>query len=76
LCPKPYKNLKITKLNFNTTKEEGDGNKLRSPFSLEHHHRRRQCFIARHPLLLKHREEGDDNKLPLLSMFQQQHRRR
>jgi len=41
LCPKPYKHPKTTKLNLNTTKEEGDDNKLPSPFSLEHHHRRR-----------------------------------
>jgi len=41
LCPKPYKHPKITKLNLNTTKEEGNGNKLPLPFSLKDHHRRR-----------------------------------
>ncbi len=28
LCPEPYKHPKTTKLNFNTTKEEGDGSLL------------------------------------------------
>jgi hypothetical protein len=42
LCLKPYKHQKTTKLNLKTTKEEGDGNKLPSPSSLEQHHRRRQ----------------------------------
>jgi len=47
LCLEPYKHQKTTKLNFNTTKEEGDGNKLPLPFSLEHHHRRRRWRVAR-----------------------------
>jgi hypothetical protein len=41
LCLEPYKHPKITKLNLNTTKEKGNGNKLPLPFSLEHHLRRR-----------------------------------
>jgi hypothetical protein len=41
LCLKPYKHPETTKLNFNTTKEEGDGSKLPSPFLLKHHHRKR-----------------------------------
>jgi hypothetical protein len=41
LCAEPYKHPKITELNFNTTKEEGDVNKLPSYSSLEHHHKRR-----------------------------------
>jgi hypothetical protein len=41
LCPEPYKDQKTTKLNLNTTKKEGDGNKLLLPFLLEHHHRRK-----------------------------------
>jgi len=32
---------KTTKLNFNTIREEGDGNKLPLPSFLEHHHKRR-----------------------------------
>jgi hypothetical protein len=35
LCPELYKHPKTTKLNFNTTKEEGNGNKLPLPFSLK-----------------------------------------
>jgi hypothetical protein len=46
LCPKPYKHPKTTKLNLNTTKEEGDGNKLPTPSSLKHHHKRRQWCVA------------------------------
>jgi hypothetical protein len=46
LCHEPYKHFKTTKLNLNTTKEEGDGNKLPSPFSLEQHDRRKQRRIA------------------------------
>jgi hypothetical protein len=46
LCPEPYKHSKTTKLNHNTTKEEGDGNKLSSPSSLEHYHKRRQWRVA------------------------------
>jgi hypothetical protein len=46
LCPKLYKHPKTTKLNFNTTKEEGDGNKLPLPSSLEHHHKRIQQHIV------------------------------
>jgi hypothetical protein len=46
LCLEPYKHPKTTKLNLNTTKKEGDGNKLPSFSSLEHHHRRRQRRIA------------------------------
>jgi len=38
LCLKPYKHSRTTKLNFNTTKEEGDDNKLPSLSSLEQHH--------------------------------------
>jgi hypothetical protein len=41
LCLEPYKHPKTTKLNFNTTKEEGDGNKLPLLFLLEHHHKRK-----------------------------------
>jgi len=41
LCFEPYKHQKTTKYKFNTTKEEGNCNKLPSPFSLEHRHRRR-----------------------------------
>jgi hypothetical protein len=33
-------------LHLNTTKEEGDGNKLPSPSLLQQHHRRRQQHIA------------------------------
>jgi hypothetical protein len=47
LCLEPYKHPKTTKLNLNTTKEEGNGNKLPLPSSLKHHHRRiRQCVAA------------------------------
>jgi hypothetical protein len=46
LCHEPYKHLKTTKLNLNTTKEEGDGNKLLSPSSLKQHCRRRKRRIA------------------------------
>jgi hypothetical protein len=42
----PYKHQKTTNLNLNTTKEEGDGNKLPSPSLLEHHHKRKQQCIA------------------------------
>jgi hypothetical protein len=35
LCPEPYTHPKTTKLNLNTTKEKGDGNKLSIPSSLE-----------------------------------------
>jgi hypothetical protein len=41
LCLEPYKHPKTTKLNLNTTKEEGDGNKLPLLFLLEHHHKRK-----------------------------------
>jgi hypothetical protein len=46
LHPKPYKHPKTTKLNLNTTKEEGDGNNLPSLSSLEHHHRKKRRRIA------------------------------
>jgi hypothetical protein len=46
LCHEPYKHQKTTKLNFNTTKVKGDGNKLSSPSSLEHYHRRRQRRVT------------------------------
>jgi hypothetical protein len=71
------KHPKTTKLNLNITKEEGDGNKLPLPFSLEHHHKRKRKRVVapsfssqtqkRRPrhclflLMLRHREEGDDN---------------
>jgi hypothetical protein len=45
LCPEPYKHQKTTKLNLNTIKEEGDGNKLPLPFSLEHHHKKKQQHV-------------------------------
>jgi hypothetical protein len=35
LCHEPYKHPTTTKLNLNTTKEKGDGNKLSIPSSLE-----------------------------------------
>jgi phosphoribosylaminoimidazole carboxylase (NCAIR synthetase) len=46
LCPEPYKHPKTTKLNLNTTKEKGDGNKLSSHISLEHHHKEKQQCIT------------------------------
>jgi hypothetical protein len=46
LCLEPYKHQKTTKLNLNITKEEGDGSLLPSPFSLEHHHKRRRWHVA------------------------------
>jgi len=41
LCLEHYKHPKNTKLNLNTTKEEGDGNKLPLPFFLKHHQKRK-----------------------------------
>jgi hypothetical protein len=35
LCLEPYKHPKTIKLNFNTTKKEGDGNKLALVSSLK-----------------------------------------
>jgi hypothetical protein len=35
LCLEPYKHPKTTKLNLNTTKKEGNDNKLPLPSSLE-----------------------------------------
>jgi len=46
LCPEPYKHPKTTKLNFNTTKEKGDDNKLPLPSSLEHYHKRIQRRVV------------------------------
>jgi len=42
-------------LHYNTIREEGDGNKLPSPFMLEHHHRRKQQQCCCLLFLLKHR---------------------
>jgi hypothetical protein len=74
LCHEPYKYPKATKLNFNTTKEEGDGNKLPSPSSLEQHHKRRRQRIAMPSFFFfRHREEHDNNLLASPFLFQQHH---
>jgi hypothetical protein len=76
LCPEPYEHPKTTKLNLNTTKEEGDGNKLPFPSSLEHHQRRRRQCVVTPFFFLRHRKEGDDSLLSSPSLFQQHHKRR
>ncbi len=62
LCLEFYKHPKTTKLNFNTTKEEGDGSKLPSPSLIEHHHKRRQWHIVTLSffflLLLRHKKKA------------------
>jgi len=89
-CALNPKHPKTTKLNLNTTKEEGDGNKLPLPSSLEQHHRKKRWHVAtpssssqtqkRKPhrcfflLFLKHRKEGDNN-LSSPSLFQQHHKK-
>jgi hypothetical protein len=60
LCLEPYKHPKTTNLNLNTTKEEGDGNKLPLPSSLEHQHKKNNGALSHHRLLLKHRKEDHD----------------
>ncbi len=45
-CALNPKHPKTTKLNLNTTKEEGDGNKLPLPSSLEQHHRKKRWHVA------------------------------
>jgi hypothetical protein len=72
LCPEPYKHPKTTKLNHNTTKEEGDGN-LNITIE-ENNDALPHCPLLF--LLLKHRKEGDNNLLPSPSLFQQHHRKR
>jgi hypothetical protein len=47
LCPELYKHPETTKLNLNTTKEKGDGNKLLLFSSLKNHHRRKRQRVAK-----------------------------